>query len=932
MFRLTRTHALLFMLCCLMATAVLRIPNLEGVPPGVHYDEAANGILSGEIGRGESLPIFIESYTGKEVLFFYLAGGLMRLLGDSVFALRLTAAFVGIITIAATYWLGLEVFRDRRVAILAATLLTISFWHILFSRLGFRAITQPLLQALTVAALVHGYRQNKWRWFIFAGVCLGLTGYTYLAARLFPILILLSLLPILVQKEHRKIRWQQSLLAGVVGVLVLAPLLFYFFTHPDAFWVRITQVAPGAAGLSLQESVLRSLQMFFLVGDPYVRFNIPERPLFDLITGAFMIVGWIALVWHWRKVPSDWQRAGHLLLILAPFIMLLPTAMATNEIVPSNLRAIGMAPFIFYLPAYGLMVLLKDLAQRYQRPDTTKTMLVVSSVLLVLGSLIVYQLYFVVWGQRHDLFLEVDGDLTAVSPALDAIDENTPLYVSALHYKHPTVAFLSDQYNNIKWLPNSEAFVFPARGTAVYAYPHKSPPQKWTSHFLEQSQILDAAFAPNGEAAFTLYHLENSPEIQPSHPLTATFGNDITLLGYDFLTETTTGEAIPLLLFWQAHLPQAEDFTAFVHLEDEWGNRWGQTETFAYPGTQWERDDIILQKVDVAVPAGTPPGNYRLRIGLFSGSSGEQLLRVDENGRFAGDAYVIEDVAIQATAPPENLPQPNHVVNREIQSGLELLGYERGADELSSGEPFDVSLWWLADELQTRLTTRLELQHQERAAGYALPPQTPVHNTYPFESWQGPIFLIDHQSERIPENVQPGNYRVLLRIMGANDVTIDQVDLGTLTIKESNRVFSQPATETTTDVTFGNEIKLVGYDLVATETPNQYMLTLVWQALTEPTSDYTVFIHLLQQDMSCNPCVWQQDVMPQQNQYPTSRWLTSEYIVDSYPIVLPEETDVGEYPIEIGLYLAETGQRLQVVSADAPDSDVFFLRPFQVEE
>ena len=156
--------------------------------------------------------------------------------------------------------------------------------------------------------------------------------------------------------------------------------------------------------------------------------------------------------------------------------------------------------------------------------------------------------------------------------------------------------------------------------------------------------------------------------------------------------------------------------------------------------------------------------------------------------------------------------------------------------------------------------------------------------------------------------------------------------LGTLTIKESERVFTQPASEFDTDATFGNEIKLIGYDLIETETLNQYMLTLVWQALTEPTSDYTVFIHLLQQDGSCNPCVWQQDVMPQQNQYPTSRWLNGEYIVDTYPIVIPEETAVGNYPIEIGLYLAETGQRLQMKTPDAPDNDVFFLRPFQVEE
>lgn len=934
MSRLTHTHVLLFMLFCLLTAAMLRIINLEGIPAGVHYDEAANGILSAEIGRGESAPIFIESYTGKEVLFFYLAGGLMRLLGDSVFALRLTAVFVSLLTIAATYWLGTELFRDRRIAILSASLLVISFWHILFSRLGFRAISQPLLQTLTVAAFLHGFRVNKWRWFIFAGICLGLTGYTYLAARLFPILLLLGLLPILIQKNNWKSRWQQTIFMGVVALIILAPLLFYFFTHPDAFWVRITQVAVDETSLPLSESMLRSLQMFFLRGDPYVRFNIPERPLFDMVTGGFMVVGWFALAWRWHKLAHDWQKSGALIVLFAPLIMLLPTALATNEIVPSNLRAIGLAPFIFYLPAFGVWVFLQDLAQRYQRPNPTKAIWTISAVVLLLGGLTAFQLYFINWGTRNDVFLEVDGDLTAAASAIDALDaDNTTVYVSALHYQHPTLAFLSDRYGEIKWLPNSEAFVFPAQGTAVYVYPYKSQPQNWTLDYLKQTEILDVGSTPNGEPAYTIYQLEEMPTVEPENQVNATFGNDITLLGYDILQEGHSGATMPLLLYWQAHLPQTEDFTPFVHLEDQGGHRWGQTQTFAYPGTQWARDDIIVQKVDVEVPSGTPPSNdYRLRVGLFSGNTGEQLLRVDENGRFAGDAYIIEDVPILASTPPEQIPQPSHALNRQIRPGLELVGYDRWATELSAGEPFDISLWWLADEIQTRLTTRIELQHQELATGYALSPQTPVQGQYPFESWQAPIFLIDHQSERIPENTQPGNYRVVLRIMGANDATIEQVDLGELVIKESERVYTKPATAVDTDVAFGNEIKLVGYDLDATETPNQYLLSLVWQALKEPTSDYTVFVHLLQQDGSCNPCVWQQDAMPQQNQYPTSRWLSDEYIVDSYPIVIPEGTETGAYPLEIGLYLAETGQRLQVLSPDAPENDVFYLRPFLIEE
>ena len=120
MTQITRNHALAFMLLCLLLAAALRVHVLTEIPPGLHYDEAANAILTGEISRGETLPIFIESYTGKEVLFFYFAAGLTRLVGESVFTLRLAAAFIGLITIAVTYWLGREMGLSRQVALLAA--------------------------------------------------------------------------------------------------------------------------------------------------------------------------------------------------------------------------------------------------------------------------------------------------------------------------------------------------------------------------------------------------------------------------------------------------------------------------------------------------------------------------------------------------------------------------------------------------------------------------------------------------------------------------------------------------------------------------------------------------------------------------------------------------------------------------------------------
>ncbi|MBS3783116.1 MAG: hypothetical protein KGY78_01595, partial [Anaerolineae bacterium] len=87
------------LLAVLMTAAGLRLYQLSERPLGLHYDEAANGILASEIARGLKRPIFIASYTGKEVLFFYWTALWMKLLGATPLALRLSAAFIGVATV-----------------------------------------------------------------------------------------------------------------------------------------------------------------------------------------------------------------------------------------------------------------------------------------------------------------------------------------------------------------------------------------------------------------------------------------------------------------------------------------------------------------------------------------------------------------------------------------------------------------------------------------------------------------------------------------------------------------------------------------------------------------------------------------------------------------------------------------------------------------
>lgn len=926
-----RLQAVHLMVVCLLFAAVLRLLDLSSVPPGLHYDEAANGTLATGIGMLGDRPIFISSYTGKEVLFFYLAGALMRLLGDSVFTLRLTAAFVGLLSVAATYWLGSELFNDRRVSLVAAVLIGVSFWHLIFSRLGFRAITQPLLQTLAVAALFRGLRGKSKGWLLGGGVLLGLTAYTYLAARMFPLLLFLALIPLLFDKQTARLRWKQLTLSGAVAFAVLLPLIVYFASEPGTFWVRIRQVTPNfnEPGLTFGQRYLVSLKMFFMASDPHWRFNVPGRPLFDWFWGGLLVLGWIQLVLRWRHLKRDWQRAASLLIILAPFIMILPAALVTERIIANNMRIIGLASFIFILPAKGMVTLLPLLQRRYSKRSIAPAALAVGSAALAITGVITYRTYFKTWATQPSLYFESDGDLTAVATFLDEIDtDDATIYVSALHYRHPTLAFSTTRFNEIKWLTNSEALVFPAEGPAIYIFPRNSALPPWAMPFLKTAELLESIEGPDNLPAFEGYRMSEAPALDIPNPAYGNFDNLITLLGYE-VENVASGAVMPVTLFWQVEDVPSYELTTFVHLQDTWGYRWSHAEPFAYPVAEWQPGETIIQRVDLPVPSGTPPGSYQLRVGQFRSESGGSLPQLDEVGRYAGDAYIIDDVTIAAGEPPEVLPQPPFLIEQQVRPGLHLIGYERGGDKVATGESYYLTLWWQAIADQPPLVTRLEVIGADERT-YALTETQPVHGTSPFQAWQTPQFLIDHVSPRIPSDLPAGNYRLSLQVLDANQVKLIAVDLGPLAVESTERLFVLPDMTHQLAATFGNEIDLLAYELAPTAGPMRFSLSLAWHARARPTGDYTVFVHLLDRDGSC--CVWQWDDMPRQNQYPTSRWLADEVVIDTYEIVLPEGAVSGAYPIEVGLYIAETGKRLQVVQPDESASDALILRPLQIGE
>ncbi len=405
----------------------------------------------------------------------------------------------------------------------------------------------------------------------------------------------------------------------------------------------------------------------------------------------------------------------------------------------------------------------------------------------------------------------------------------------------------------------------------------------------------------------------------------ANFDQSITLLGYD-LASAAAGTLLPVTLFWQVTGPATADYLPFIQLEDAWGHRWSQVEAFAYPAEQWAPGETIIQEIQVPVPAGTPPGTYRLRVGLFDAESGARAPRIDDEGSYAGDSFFIEDVPVTVGPLPAALPRPPYAVKETAVPGLVLEGFERGPAFTTNGAPWGFALWWLPTEPLPPLNIHLDLRDQAGTSQTLLRTQ-PVHDTLPFESWATPGFLIDRQTLTLPPDFTPGMYELAVRLVDEEGKTRFETELGSLQVEATPRLYNLPPLSKQTQAIFGGEIALRSYEQTAV-TPGETQLVLQWQAMQSPTADYTVFIHVLNPDGSC--CVWQYDNMPVAGSYPTSRWLQGEFVNDSITIDLPPDLASGTYPLEIGLYIAATGQRLQVETNGLPDGDALLLEPLLV--
>jgi hypothetical protein len=213
--------------------------------------------------------------------------------------------------------------------------------------------------------------------------------------------------------------------------------------------------------------------------------------------------------------------------------------------------------------------------------------------------------------------------------------------------------------------------------------------------------------------------------------------------------------------------------------------------------------------------------------------------------------------------------------------------------------------WQAARAPEPGLTVRLRLGDQILYQG------APVHGTYPTGEWTAGEIVADRYDPRLDREATAGTFPLVLEVLQEDGTVVLETTPGEVEVQTSERLFEVPDFAHPAGVPLGNRVELLGYDLQpALPVPGRPVtLTLYWQALAGMETSYTVFTHLLGPDGQNEA---QHDGIPAGGTYPTTLWVPGEVVIDPHVLDLPPGLGAGEYTLEVGMYVVETGKRLPV--------------------
>lgn len=415
LFEFVAKHRYIILVVLITAVAAFfRFYLLSKLPPGLHPDEAANGQDVFSIFKGDLRPLYATNGP-REALFFYFQALFVKLMGNTILALRIAPALFGTLGVLTTY-LWVKSWFGQRAGLIASFVMAVNPWSVTISRDGFRAAMTPLMVTLTLWLYTVAFRTKKRSWYALAGASLGLGLYTYLSFRLFiAALVCVAIYLFFFKKSFYKTYWKPVALSLIATTIVLLPLIIYGVKNPGDIGARAAGTSVLNASLNggkplnaLIDSTVKTALMFNVHGDDNYRHNLSGEPALNVFVGIMFILGLLITLSHLNKTK-------YFALFACWGGMLAPTILS-YEGIPHFLRAVGAIPFTMALAAIGIGYMLDRWYATFPVNSAARTTgLGIIMVLLLLTAYQGYTQYFVAWAYSPGTYEAYSEDSVAMA-------------------------------------------------------------------------------------------------------------------------------------------------------------------------------------------------------------------------------------------------------------------------------------------------------------------------------------------------------------------------------------------------------------------------------------------------------------------------------------------------------------------------------------
>jgi len=775
----------------LLAAFFFRFYRLADHPLGLFFDPAINGLDAVRLWQRGGPVIFFPTNGGREALFMVLLLPAIRLFGTTPFSLRVVTATLSLLTVV----LLLAFLADRHnhgrhapklwrwLPLLGGLALATSYWPIAVSRLGQRPIMVPLVATGAFWFFLKGWHTGRTRWFVLAGLFMGLAGHTYSAGRLLPLILGLALLPEFFRRNHTqhwlsRLQLPNLLWFGASAGLVYLPMAVYLWQYPEQFTARAGSVmvwnfldTPAAIAAELGRNALRVIGFFGWAGSPNPIFGLPNYPGLPLLLAPFLLLGLLSALRQWRtffyRLVALWWLIG-----IAPSIFAIEA--------PHPLRMIVATVPTAILTAEGL----RRLIARPRLAQYRQGAVAAAFILMLLPAPGLFRAYFVDWTALQTTRGVYDyGAIALRDEILHRADDDTAIYLPQARFNDSTLLYyLSGRFERVAALtapPANRAIVIaPARNLAdavwVQLYRDRAtilPPLTADAQKMIQTALTGDAARPirtaDGETVARLAPLPTDPAQMtqaPAQAVAAAFG-PLRLTGAAYSRVISpTATALSVTLYWQASQPMRDEYEIILQLVDDarqvYAAGVARPTDWVYPTTFWRPslDDIAAAHHLAPTRAEPPEGRYWLAVSVFDPARQQRLpLTTSQSDSpdtlFAGP--------LKVPPPPVEAP-PLRTSEAVFGEAIALTGYALDRKTIVAGEPLEFTLQWQTlgpPSLDYTIFAHLLDADNNIVVGNDTQPR---HNRYPTSLWDPGEQITDPHTISTPKTLTPGQYRLVI--------------------------------------------------------------------------------------------------------------------------------------------------------------------------